>query len=266
MGSAGAMSERLCAHMGYLFNEVPLDARFAAAAKAGFSLVEVPNPYGFSSERIKDLLGAHGLRLIQINSHAGNPQRNEKGLACLADRREEFSETIAANVAYARQVGAEFLSVLSGVIPDGRSREELFSLLAENIALACDCAHGENLKVLIEPISAGAVPNYMMHDPRLALELMARLDRPNLYMLFDTFHAAHNGIDVADFVAEHGDRIGHIHLADFPGRHEPGTGALDFPALFQALSRTRYPFSIGLEYIPLADTVSGLSWRAMLKG
>lgn len=264
MAGAGGIRERLCAHLGYLFNEVPLGARFEAAAEAGFSRVEVPNPYGFTPEQIHSLLGTYGLRLVQINSHAGDPGRNEKGLACLPGREAEFAETIAANVAYAKQAGSEFLSVLSGVIPDGQSREALRQVLAENIGMACDLAGRENLKVLIEPISAGAVPGYMMHDPRFALEMMAELDRPNLHMLFDTFHAAYSGLDPVGFVAEHSERIGHIHLADFPGRHEPGTGDIDFPALFGVLNEKKYPFSVGLEYIPLGDTVSGLSWRAAM--
>lgn len=91
--------------------------------------------------------------------------------------------------------------------------------------------------------------------------MSTRLDRP-LKVLVDVFHAASNGEDVPAFLRAHPGQIAHLHLADFPNRHEPGTGQIDFFSLAQALKDIGFTGALGLEYSPAGDTLSGLNWRS----
>lgn len=251
----------LSAHLGYLFTELPLEQRFAAAREAGFSHVEHPAPYALPAERLKQLCADNGLHFVQLALPAGDASRGEKGIACLPGRRAEFEQSLDVGLAYARTVGADFVHVMSGITPKGDPSERLHATYVENLRMVCRAATLVGIDVLIEPIGPGTLPNYYMSDPHEALRVIDEVGQSNLFMLFDAFHAAMADIDPTAFVRQHNACIRHVHVADLPGRHEPGTGTIDFAALFRELSACRYGGAVGLEYVPNADTVNGLHWR-----
>jgi hydroxypyruvate isomerase len=252
---------RYSAHLGYLFTEVPLEERFAAARQAGFSEVEHPSPYSLPAERVRTLCEEHGLSFAQLALPAGDPRRGEKGIACLRGRELDFEVSVRKGLDYANRIGSRFVHVMSGVMPNNMSREEVWPTYLRNIEMACKAAEAVQLPVLIEPIGAATLANYMMDDPFLALRTVKEVGAPNLFMLFDAFHAVNAGIDPVAFVDEHHGDIAHVHIADHPGRHEPGTGTINFAALFEALGTANYTGSVGLEYVPVAATAAGLNWR-----
>ncbi|KLK90874.1 hydroxypyruvate isomerase [Microvirga vignae] len=252
---------RYSAHLGYLFTELPLEKRFAAAREAGFAEVEHPSPYGLPAERVRSLCEEHGLAFAQLALPAGDASRGEKGIACLPGRELEFEASVTMGLDYAMRIGSRFVHVMSGVLPNDMNREEVWPTYLRNVETACKAAEAARMPVLVEPIGAATLANYMMDDPYLALRAIKEIGAPNLFMLFDAFHAANAGIDPVAFVQEHHDRIAHVHIADHPGRHEPGTGTIDFVSLFAALNTANYTGSIGLEYIPAATTEAGLDWR-----
>jgi len=120
------------------------------------------------------------------------------------------------------------------------------------------------MTVLVEPIGAGTIVSYFIGHPDKALRAMSEVDAPNLKMLFDAFHASNSDVDPSAFVQKNRDRIGHVHIANSPGRHEPGTGTIDYFAVFEALRNSDYTGAVGLEYIPKSETLSGLEWRRAL--
>ncbi|QRM34242.1 hydroxypyruvate isomerase family protein [Microvirga sp. VF16] len=252
---------RYSAHLGYLFAEMPLEKRFAAARQAGFIEVEHPSPYGLPAERVRSLCEEHGLTFAQMALPAGDASRGEKGIACLPGRELDFEASVRKGLDYAMQIGSRFVHVMSGVLPNDMNREEVWPTYLRNVESACKAAEAARMSVLIEPIGAATLANYMMDDPYLALQAIEEIGAPNLSMLFDAFHAANAGIDPVAFVQEHHGRIAHVHIADHPGRHEPGTGTIDFGGLFEALDAANYAGSIGLEYMPAATTEAGLGWR-----
>jgi hydroxypyruvate isomerase len=248
----------LCAHLGYLFTELPFRARFKAAADAGFRFVEHPAPYEIPAEAFASLCTEHKLEVVQIALPAGRP--GEKGLAALIGRKEEFRASVTEGIAYAREIGCGLIHPMAGVPADDCETSQVWELYRSNIAFACDQACEAGLDVIIEPIGAGTLAGYFMNHPAKALKALETVGRENLYLAFDAFHAAQNGVNPAAFARDHGARFRHVQIADDPGRHEPGTGAIDFEAFFEALDQVRYRGVIGLEYRPAADTISGLAW------
>jgi hydroxypyruvate isomerase len=149
---------------------------------------------------------------------------------------------------------------MSGVLPDGVALAQLWACYLDNMGFVADEAHKRGLTVLIEPIGPGTLPNYALARTRDALAAISELGRPNVRLLFDVFHGSNEGLDPAAVIADEVSVIAHIHLADRPGRHEPGTGRIDFPAVRQALSGIGYEGLLGCEYIPRASTAEGLGW------
>jgi hydroxypyruvate isomerase len=251
----------LCAHLGYLFSELSLEGRFEAARQYGFSKVEHPNPYILAPEQLAELCISNDLSFVQMALPAGNPAQGEKGLACLPDRLQDFNASVEEGLTYARIVGSQFIHVMSGVVPEGASTAELWRTYIVRLRYVCEAASAAGLPVLIEPIGAATISNYLMADPYLALQAIEEVRAPNLFMLFDAFHAADAGIDPIAFVRQNFSKIAHLHIADHPGRHEPGTGRINFGDLFQLLKGVGYRGAVGLEYVPLSSTDEGLGWR-----
>ncbi len=252
------MIGKCSAHLGYMFNEYPLTERFAAAAEAGFTAVEHPGPYEIPARDLKARLADLGLHFVQMALPAGDPARGEKGIACLPGRQQDFDLHLAKGLDYAEELGCGMVHVMAGVIPPGDARDDLWPVYVDRLRQAAEAAARRDITILIEPIGIGTIANYFMDDPYAALR--AAGDTPNIRLLFDAFHTTNAGMDAADFVSAHADMIAHIHIADHPGRHEPGTGAFDFSRFFAALDAVGYGGRIGLEYLPAGNTREGLAW------
>lgn len=253
---------RLSAHIGYLYAALPLSRRLAAAARDGFSAVEHPGPYDIPASEMRARLDDLGLAFTQITSGMGGA--GEKGLACLKGRESEFRAGFDRALDYAQAIGCTYLHPMAGVVTGGWL--DAGEVYRANLGWALERCEGTGVRLLVEAIT---IPGYYMGTLASAAELQdafaGRFD-----LLFDSYHAAVLGEDPASWVATNAPRIGHVHIADHPGRHEPGTGTVDFPALLSALSGAGYRGAIGFEYIPsipMAESTRFLScWKRLLPG
>ncbi|MCW2406870.1 hydroxypyruvate isomerase [Sphingobium sp. B1D7B] len=248
----------LCAHLGYLFTELPLQERFSAAAESGFRFIEHPAPYELDAGVFDRLCRDSGLRVVQIALPAGGP--TEKGLAALVGREAEFEHGVAVAVRYAQQIGCGLIHPMSGVPQQGVEESATWDCYIRNVRYTCDAAAPAGLTVIIEPIGAGTLAGYFMNEPHKALQALKEVDRSNLAVAFDAYHATQAGVDPTNFTRSFGSLFAHVQIADDPGRHEPGSGAIDFDSLFDALIAVGYAGAVGLEYRPAATTRTGLSW------
>lgn len=243
----------LSAHLGYLFTDLPLEARFRAARDAGFDAVEHPSPFDIPAARMRALLDDLGLGLAQITSGMGNP--GEKGIASLAGREAEFREGYARALDYAEEVGCPFVHAMAGVGGDDAT-------YSQNIDVAIRLCEDRRPCLLVEAISEAAVPGYRMAhiDDLLAL---GRVHAGRIGLLIDTYHARADGHDPVAALRAAGPALAHVHIADFPGRHQPGTGMIDFGAILDTLTEIEFQGAIGFEYLPSgADHLTWLTeWR-----
>jgi hydroxypyruvate isomerase len=248
----------LSAHIGYLFTEVRFEERFRLARSAGFDAVEHPDPQLVPASQMRELLDDNGLTFAQMSSGAGGP--GEKGLAALPGRQSEFRAGFERALDYAEAIACPLLHPMAGV-PDGVETAAARQAYRGNVEFAVEACRGRPVKVLIEAISHAAVPGYFVPTLAEAKLLTGEvITSDEVYFLLDTFHAAASGVDPVEFLSENADRVGHVHIADFPGRHEPGSGAIDFRRLLLALHRCNYDGFIGFEYLPVSTTLSSLGW------
>lgn len=252
---------RFSAHLGYLFSDRPLNERFAAARRFGFAAVEHPAPYELPAERTAALLQDTGLVFAQLAAPAGDPSKGEKGLAVLPDRRAEFRASIDRALDYADAVGCTMIHVMSGIAPADADEPAVWGAYIDNMRFAAEAFARRGKRLLIEPISRRTVSAYFMSDPERALEAADAIG-PNAVLLFDVYHAKLGGFDPLAFIRSALPRIAHVHIADEPGRHEPGTGRLDFATLFRLLDERGFEGLVGCEYVPSGRTEDGLGWLA----
>lgn len=253
---------RLSAHIGYLYTELPLAERPAAAARDGFTAIEHPEPWAVPAAEMRTRIEELGLAFTQVTSGMGDAAKGEKGLAALPGREKEFRAGFERALDYAQAIGCPFVHPMAGV-PKG-DMPEAVGTYRDNLSWALDRAEASGVRVLVEAIT---IPGYHMGSLALAAGLQDEFDG-RFDLLFDTYHAAVLGEDPALWIGRNARRIGHVHIADHPGRHEPGSGALPFERILAALMAGGYAGAIGFEYIPSAATSASAAflpgWKRLL--
>ncbi len=259
---------RYDANLSMLFTEVPLLQRPAAAAEAGFDAIEFwwPFPSAVPADaEIDQFVSAvqdAGVQLVGLNFFAGDMPGGDRGLVSWPARAAEFRDNIDVTVGLGERLGCTAFNALYGNRVDDATPEEQDELAAENLAAAARAAARIGGTVLVEPVSGA--PRYPL---RTAADVIAVLDRAeresdvtNVKFLCDLYHLDTNGDDVAAVISDHADRIGHVQIADSPGRNEPGTGKLDIEGHLAALTAAGYTGFVGLEYKPSGSTIDSLGW------
>lgn len=255
---------RFAANLTMMFTEVPFLDRFEAAAKAGFKAVEFLFPYAFEAEQIKRRLDDNGLTLILHNLPAGNWDTGERGIACHPDRVNEFRAGVGRAVAYAQALGVKQLNCLAGKAPAGVAEEALRATFVENLRHAATALKSAGLNLLIEPVNTFDIPGFYLNRTVQAAGILVEVAADNAFIQYDIYHAQRMEGELAATVQKYLPRVGHIQLADNPGRNEPGTGEINYHFLFAHLDRIGYDGWIGCEYKPATTTTAGLGWLQQL--
>ena len=251
---------RFAANLTMLWNELDFLDRFEAAARAGFDAVEFLFPYPYPAAELRARLEKHKLQLVLHNLPAGDWAAGDRGIACHPDRVEEFRNGVDTALAYAAALGAPQLNCLAGIRPANVTAEMAHRVLVDNLRYAATKLKAQGLKLLIEPINTFDIPGFFLHGTRQALDLIAEVGADNLFLQYDVYHMQRMEGDLAHTLAAHIEKIAHIQIADNPGRHEPGTGEINFDFLFAHLDRIGYEGWVGCEYKPAATTEAGLGW------
>jgi len=254
---------RFCANLGFLFTEVDFEQRFERAARAGFRGVEYMAPYEHDPAQLHRLLQECGLTQVLFNLPAGDWAAGERGIAALPGREAEFREGVERAIGYAQELGCSRVNALAGIPPVGCDEAEVLATFVSNLRYAAPRLATAGVRLLIEPINSRVdMPGFWLDTPKKALSLMAAVGEPNLWLQYDIYHAQIMEGDLARTIENNITRIDHFQLADNPGRHEPGTGEINYPYLFSLIDRLGYDGWIGCEYRPAAETVAGLGWAA----
>jgi hydroxypyruvate isomerase len=258
-----------------LFTELPLLERPAAAAAAGFGAVEFWWPFGddpVPSDRDADAflaaLGDAGVSLVGLNFAGGNLAEGHRGWLSQPANSVAFRDNIQACVGIAERAGCRVLNALYGNRVDGVSEAEQDGLALANLTLAAQAADRARATVVVEALNGYESPRYPLLSAQAAVEVVdkvrAAAGAGNIAFLADLYHLGRMGENLAEVLATYHDKIGHVQIADVPGRGAPGTGGIDFGPLFGELARLGYPGRVGLEYKPSdpADSSSSFGWLA----
>lgn len=251
---------KFSANLSMLFTEVPFLDRFELAAQAGFQAVEFLFPYAHPANEIRQRLDDSGLQLVLHNLPAGDWDQGERGIACHPDRTSEFRAGVTQAIEYAQALGVKQLNCLVGKAPTHLADVVLQTTLVDNLRFAAKTLKDAHLRLLIEPINTFDIPNFYINTTAQALRLIDEVKADNLYLQYDIYHAQRMEGELANTLEKHLHRIAHIQLADNPGRHEPGSGEINYDFLLPFIDRIGYTGWIGCEYKPATQTQEGLAW------
>ena len=257
---------RFAANLSMLFTEVALLQRFERAARAGFEGVEMQFPYDTPAVALRAQLQAHGLSMVLHNLPGGDWAAGDRGLACDPARVDEFRDSVALGISYATTLGVPQLNCLAGRVPPDVPAPLLRQTLVDNLRFAAAELKDAGLRLLVEPLNALDVPGFALCNTAQALAVLDEVGADNVYLQYDIYHAQRSEGELAATLSRHLSRIGHVQIADNPGRHEPGSGEINHDFLFGHLERIGYEGWIGCEYRPATTTEAGLGWLARARG
>jgi len=251
-----SLVSRFAANLAYLFTERPLLERFGAAAAAGFRAVELQFPYDHAPSAVKAELERHGLTMLGVNTALG---RSGEGVAAVPGHEQEFATLFKQALDYVVAIGGCQIHCLAGKVPP-EQRPAAETTFIRNLARAADLAREQGITVLIEPINPRDRPDYFLTRAEQAADIIAKVERPNVRIQFDFYHAQIVGGDLIRRFEKHLPLVGHVQIAAVPSRQEPDEGEVNYPAIFAALDRLGYDGWIGCEYRPRGQTEDGLGW------
>lgn len=265
---------RFAANLSMMFTQVPFLERFDAAARAGFNAVEYLFPYAHPEQDVAAALQSAGLTQALFNAPAGDWESGERGLAALTGRDEEFAESLETAMSYAQALDCPQVHVMAGIPdPQGPARRtveqalnhEAAEVYIRRIRQAADRAAADGRRVVIEPINHVDMPGYFLGSVALGLQMIERIDRENLGLQLDLYHAQITDGDLTRLLRSSAEVIEHIQIASVPDRHEPDSGETDYQHLFSVIDEIGYSGWVGCEYHPAGRTEDGLGWFHALR-
>lgn len=254
------------ANLSQLYLEHAFLDRFAAAAADGFKGVEYRGPYDHPKEVVAGLLSDHGLKQVLFNLPAGNWDAGERGIACLPGREEEFRAGLETAIDYALALGCTQLNCLAGLAPKDVTYEKLETTLVGNLRHAAKRLAEAGIKLQLEALNRRDNPGCLVATTAQFEEIHRKVGSDNLFLQYDFYHMQVMQGDLVRTFERLQPYIAHVQVADNPGRHEPGTGEINYGFVFAELRRLAYDGWIGCEYVPAGKTVDGLDWMRTLAG
>lgn len=228
-----------------MFSRINFYDRFEAVRKCGIETIEFWKWSDKDIDKIEKILNQNNMGVSIFNLDSRDIQLS-KDLArgILNDGRDdELISSVKESIPVYRRLGASAMIVLIG---DGVpfNRDNVLHCLKSVAAVV----EAENINLVVEPLNATDRKGYCMPYAKPIFEILREVDSPNIKMLYDIYHQSMTGDFSIDDIRENIDIIGHFHLADVPGRHEPGTGTIDYPSIISQINALPYDGYIGLEY------------------
>ena len=251
---------KLEANLQFMFNEFPVLERYDMAAQFGFKGVEIQSPYEISLEDIVYRLNKNNLKHVIINTPVSDPDTGINNISLRSDRKKLYRNRTQMAIEYAHGLKCDGVNIGIGQAPENFSKEEINETLLENILFAADELKKIGVKALLEPINVLDQPGFFVNTSKSAINIINKLKHPNLFLLYDFYHMQIMEGDLARTVSENLNLIGHIQIADNPGRNQPGTGEINYPFILKYLDKIGYENWVGCEYYPTKTTQESLIW------
>jgi len=256
---------RFAANLSMMFTEVPFLERFGKAAAAGFEGVEFLFPYAYPAAALATQLQQNNLTLALFNMPPGDWTGGERGMAAIPGREHEFRDNVTIALDYARRLHCPSLHAMAGLV-QGFERKACEETFINNFRYAADRLAPYGITLLVEPINSRDMPGYFIAHQQEAAALVNKIDRPNVSVQLDLYHAQIMDGDLTRLIRKMAGHFAHVQIASVPERHEPDEGELNYPHLFSVLDDCGYTGWVGCEYIPRHRTEDGLHWFAPYKG
>jgi hydroxypyruvate isomerase len=249
---------RYAANLNLQFNEVPMVDRYARAAAAGFTHVEVLFPYNDGADQVAEQLQRHNLELVLFDADPGDFAAGDRGYLCQPGEQERVDRTFREALDLAARLGCRRINVLAGNVQDDVSFEDRRRTALEGLRRLSPLAEQAGVTLLIEALNVHENPRYFVTDSGLGLDLVRQVGSPAVKFQYDAYHLQIMEGNLTETSTKNVADIAHVQIGEVPGRHEPGRGEVDYGYFLAALDRSGYDGYVGLEYRPAGNTEDGL--------
>ena len=251
---------RFSANRTFLFRELALLDRFAPARNAGFTAMEILSPEDAAVAELAAPARNAGLYVALCNAPMGDFIEGGPGLSAVPGRQAEFRDAIGQARAMADALQCRRVHIGPTRVPAGVSWQDCYDVYLENVVYAADQLAQSGITITVEPLNSIDTPDIFLSRVEQGLRVIDEAGKSNVLLQFDVYHASRMEDKYMAVLEANIRRIGHVQVADTPGRGEPGSGELDFPALFNLLDRLSYDGWVGAEYQPSTVTEKTLDW------
>jgi hydroxypyruvate isomerase len=238
------------ANISMLWAELPLADRFERAAGAGFEAVELWWPGSEDAAALPALAARWQLLVALLNFEAGDMAAGDRGLAADPARRWQLRANVPEALAIARAAGCQRLNLLLGLRQQRYSLEQQLDCARDNVAWAADQAAAAGCEIMIEAVNTTDNGPVLLSTTAAAAAFIRQVGRPNLRLQYDAYHMQQMEGNITATLHAYRHLLGHVQIADVPGRHEPGTGEINYPFVLGRLAEQGYQGAVGLEYRP----------------
>ena len=251
---------RFAANVSIAFKEYPFRERFQHAARAGFAAVEFMSPFAYDVEQVVAVVKEADLKVVQFNFLDGDLAAGERGYASHPDKQSLWRGELLRALELGQQLGVRQINSLVGTVLEGIGREVQMECLVENLRWAVPHLEEAGLPLMVEALNVYDNPGYLLTTSYEVLDVLDAVGSSWVKFQYDVYHMQRMEGDLVHTIRGCIDRIGHVQIADNPGRHEPGTGEINYHFVLAALEETGYDGYIGLEYIPSGKTEDSFYW------
>jgi hydroxypyruvate isomerase len=237
-----------------LAKQLPFNRCLEIVSEAGYQGVELVGEFKTWSteERTRILARMRALKLV-VDAMSGV----KAGFAVPA-QTEEFRAQFLEHLHFAKQLDCRKVILLSGNRVEGLAREAQRQTSVENLTWASERAAHEQISIVIEPIDLLENPRIFLAGVTDAFAIARTVNSPNLKVLYDLYHEQRSFGNLIEKFENNADLVGLVHVADVPGRHEPGTGEIDYSMIYRKLAALGYSHWIAMEYYPTGDPMASL--------
>ena len=229
--------------------------RIHAARAAGLDAVEFWKWSNKDLDAVENALRETGLPLASILCE-------REGVLANGQHHERILEGVARSLEVAQRLGTKIMIITTGDEQPGMSRAEQHAAIVRALKEAAKIVQGTGVTLALEPLNDRVDhPGYYLTSTEEGLDIIDEVGRPEVKLLYDIYHSAVMGEEIETVLDGRLDRVVHVHLADAPGRGEPGSGAMDWADRLEWLEKRGYEGYVGLEYRPSIGTVEGLAFR-----
>jgi hydroxypyruvate isomerase len=237
-----------------VYEKLPFDQRIEKVAEAGYHAVELVNEYkNFTKEDYARFRAKKRELNLTVDATSGISHS-----LCDASQRQAFLDEVRAKLPVVEELECKKLIILSGDKVPGQSHQQMHDNCIESLKRAADIAAAKNVGILLENIDPEENPKYFLTSVSEGFEIVRSVGAPNVQFLYDFFHDQIAEGNLLAKLEKNIDLIGVVHIADVPGRHDPGTGEINYPNIFRKLGQLGFNGYVAMEFIPEGDTVAAL--------
>jgi hydroxypyruvate isomerase len=237
-----------------VYEKLPFDQRIEKVAEAGYHAVELVNEYkNFTKEDYARFRAKKRELQLTVDATSGISHS-----LCDASQRDAFLDEVRAKLPILEELESNKLIILSGDKVPGQSHQQMHDNCIESLKRAAEITAAKNVGILLENIDPEENPKYFLTSVSEGFEIVRSVGAPNVQFLYDFFHDQIAEGNLLAKLERNIDLIGVVHIADVPGRHDPGTGEINYPNIFRKLGQLGFNGYVAMEFIPEGETVAAL--------